>query len=103
MVIYSVIADFFFFWVVRSPLNRQALPLATRMQSKQDVVEELVQLYLALVPAFRGSQVRSDMFIELFFGYTGRNPVPNELGRYSAHSCGSFVRGCRNYDALSSS
>lgn len=43
------------------------------MQAIEDVVEHFDQRDLAYVASFGGRQQGSDMLIELFFGYTGRD------------------------------
>lgn len=41
------------------------------MQAIEDVVEDFDQRNLAYVASFGRPQQRSDMLVELFFGYTG--------------------------------
>ncbi len=60
-------------WCRWVSFNRQFLPLATRMQSVQNIVEDLVQRDFAHIPAFCRSQTRQNFGSELFFSYTGRD------------------------------
>jgi hypothetical protein len=48
------------------------------MQAIEDIVEHLVERYLAYEPALGLAHIRLDMFGKLFFGYTGGD---------SAHGC----------------
>jgi hypothetical protein len=61
------------------------------VQAVEDVVEDFDQRNLAYIASFGGTQQRSDMLIELFFGYTGRD---------SAHGKSPLV-GFFSHDALS--
>lgn len=54
--------------VLRVCVNGDPLPLAARVQTIQDVVENLVERNTAHITALGLAQVRIDMFVELFFG-----------------------------------
>jgi len=49
-------------------LNGKPLPLTARVEAIQNIVENLVERDAAHIPAFGLTQIRIDMFIELFFG-----------------------------------
>jgi hypothetical protein len=49
-------------------VNGDPLPLATRVQTIQNVVEDFVERNAAHITALGLAQVRIDMFAELFFG-----------------------------------
>ena len=49
-------------------VNWQAMPLTARVQTIQDIVEHFVERNLAFAAASGGIEVRSYVFIELFFG-----------------------------------
>jgi hypothetical protein len=57
------------------------------VQAIEDVVEDFDQRDFAYVAPFGGTQQRSDMHIELFFGYTGRDSAHEKspLARFFLH------------------
>src|SRR5690606_32977686 len=57
---------FLFCWLAGVVVDRQAFPLTVRMQSIQDVIEDLVQRDAAFVTSFGDAQSRSDVLLELF-------------------------------------
>ena len=63
------------------------------MQSIQDVVEDFDQRDLADVASFGRPQQRSDMLVELFFGYTGRDSAHEKspLARLFFHDALSML------------
>jgi hypothetical protein len=68
------------------------LPLTAGVQAIQDIVEDFVERDFALVASLSGTQIRSNILLKLFFGYTDGD---------SAHGSSPLV-GFLNYDALSS-
>ena len=73
MVVDGLPTDFLFCRVSGVRLDWELIPLTARMQPIQNVVEHLIERYRAYIPALGFAQKRTDIFIELFFGYTGRN------------------------------
>jgi hypothetical protein len=63
------------------------------MQSIEDVVEDFDQRDLAYIAPFGGTQPRSDMLIELVFGYTGRDSAHGKLplARFFFHDALSIL------------
>ena len=90
MVVDGVIANLLFVCMQGIRGNRQLPPLAAGMQPIKDVIENLVQWYLAHKASLCRAQMRQKVALELVLSY---------FSRYGAHSCGPSGKLAYGYDA----
>jgi len=68
--LFGMPTDFFFIWIIRITIDWQLKPLTPSVELVKNIVECFVERYFAFITTFCYCNVRTNMLIKLFFGYT---------------------------------